>query len=383
MTPGKCVLLVVDNNLTHDARVRREADTLAGNGYKVRVVARTFRDKRVSRLGNLLVIGGVAPSPYSRFFTVRVILALWRKFKLQLSAIRLARRLKPDVVQAHDIDVLPGAWLAARLLGCPIIYDIHELHPAREEFGWLQRPLAWIERYLVHRVDAAMAPTDMRSDWLRDFYGIQRPVVIPNRPPYVKIQRGKRLRDELSIPDGNTIFLYQGVVNEGRGLHNAVRAINAVDNSTLVILGSGRLVDSLTRLADEIDVRSKVRFHPAVPLEELPEFTASADIGLQLLRNTSINHYTTDSNKLYEYIMAGLPVIASDFPEIRKIVESCDVGKLVDPEDVGAISSAMNAMSSDKSFLEKMRANAMKSGEAISWEKVEHRLLDLYKSVLK
>ena len=379
MTRGT-ILTVVDNDMTHDARVRRQAETLSRNGWRVIVIARSSGAARVRRLGTVVVVeAGSRPS--SSMPLMRIPRALRRKLVLQLAMFRLAGRIRPVAIHAHDIDVLPGSFLAARWYKLPLVYDIHELHAARQEFGILQRPIGWLEGMLARRADAATAPTSMRSSWLHEHYGISPPLVIPNAPRMTGPVPSGRLRDIFDIPRDVPVFLYQGVVNEGRGLHAVLRAMCAIENAMLVILGSGRLVGALQELSRDLGIADRVRFHPAVPVNELPAWTASADIGLQLLENTSENHYTTDSNKIYEYLMAGLPVIASDFPEIRKLVETAGAGLLVNPDDQDAVTAAMKRLVDDTDLRSRLARNASCSRSSISWEAVEHRLVDLFEKV--
>ena len=115
----------------------------------------------------------------------------------------------------------------------------------------------------------------------------------------------------------------------------------------LVYIGGGRLLAPLKGMAAARGLGGCVHFLPTVPLAELLAWTASADIGVQPIRNTCLNHLSTDSNKLFEYAMAGLPVVASDFPEIRRVVEAHDIGLLFDPETPGELAGALGRLIAD------------------------------------
>jgi len=138
----------------------------------------------------------------------------------------------------------------------------------------------------------------------------------------------------------------------------------------------------LQTIAQEAGVADRVRFISTVALAELPVYTASADIGVQPIENTCFNHFTTDSNKLFEYVQAGLPVIASDLPEIRLIVGQYDLGVLVKPGDSAALVEAIGRLVSDRALRLHYAERARQASSQLSWEAQEHELVDLYKKVL-
>jgi len=155
-----------------------------------------------------------------------------------------------------------------------------------------------------------------------------------------------------------------------------------VPDCYFVLIGGGRLTQPLTQLAQELNLQHKVHFIPTVALAELPSYTASADVGVQPIENTCLNHYTTDSNKLFEYVIAGLPVIATDFPEIRRIVRSNDIGLLVPANNEQALSRTIIQLLEDPALRARFASNARKTAQNLNWESQEKCLVDLYERVL-
>jgi glycosyltransferase involved in cell wall biosynthesis len=162
--------------------------------------------------------------------------------------------------------------------------------------------------------------------------------------------------------------LYQGGLQPGRGLFNLLEAAKRVNGAAFVLLGTGTLERSLRERAHELGLDQTVHVLPPVPALELHAWTCSADIGVQILENTCLNHYTTDSNKLFEYTMAGLPIVASDFPEIRKIVTRYRLGVLVDPDDVAGIASRLQQLVNNACCRGRYHANALRAAPELSWE---------------
>ena len=176
--------------------------------------------------------------------------------------------------------------------------------------------------------------------------------------------------------------LYQGGVQQGRGLERLGRVAAEVPNAYFVFIGGGRLDGSLRRIVEELQLEQRVRFIPTVALAELPSYTASADIGVQPIENTCLNHYTTDSNKLFEYVQAGLPVVASDLPEIRRVVREHDLGVLVPEGDSVALAAALRDLVGDEGKRQYYASQSRKAASVLNWESQEHELLALYERVL-
>jgi glycosyltransferase involved in cell wall biosynthesis len=121
---------------------------------------------------------------------------------------------------------------------------------------------------------------------------------------------------------------------------------------------------------------------PPVPSEKLPELTADADVGLILFRNTCLNHYYSLPNKLYEYMMAGVPIIASDLPEIARVIREYDIGRLVDPDDPSSIAAAIRGMAADRGALAESGRRARQAALAHhTWAVQEAVLLDIYSNL--
>jgi glycosyltransferase involved in cell wall biosynthesis len=292
-------------------------------------------------------------------------------------------RSRPTVVHAHDVNTLVTAWVAATLSGARLVYDAHEISTDREGYRSIRSLVASVERILMPRAYATITTTDMRAKFFARAYSVPRPLVLQNRPRRSPASKGERLRDELGLTRDWPIVLYQGGLQAGRGLEDLVEAATEVQNAYFVFLGGGRIENKLRERAKALGLEGRVRFLPTVPLEDLPSYTVSADVGVQPIRNTCLNHLSTDSNKLFEYAMAGLPVAASDFPEIRKIVRAHGLGELFDPEQPGALVATLRRLVDNPELRARYAANAKASAACLSWQNQESKLLDLYDRLLE
>src|SRR5699024_5258893 len=116
-------------------------------------------------------------------------------------------------------------------------------------------------------------------------------------------------------------------------------------------------------------------------LDDLPSYTKQAYLGFQVLQNVNLNHYTASSNKLFEYIMANVPVISCDFPEIKKIVDNEKIGLSIDASNEQKIASAVNKLINDVELRNYFSDNCEKAKIKYNWNNEEKKLLDIYNNL--
>jgi len=402
------IAMVVWNEFRNDARVLKEAETLQKEGFQVVVHAlhTTGVTKEREILSSGVRVVRVARSPLWKWrkrkylssgkVGSKIAVGPVGKMKLSRQVLRIVARLLthlgllvqmikswPDIVHAHDVNTLPTAWLVSVLTRSPLVYDAHEISTGREGYASFRSLVACIERWLMPRAAATITTTDIRAKFFARAYAIPRPVVLQNRPCFISIERTRKIRDELMLTESWPIILYQGGLQQGRGLERLVDASAQVDNAYFVFIGGGRMEPLLKAQVKLLQLEDRVHFIPTASLEDLPYYTASADIGVQPIENTCLNHFSTDSNKLFEYVMAGLPVIASNLPEIRKIVNGYDLGVLVEPGNIAELVLALQKLVSDVELRKKFSENSKVAAEWLSWETQEHKLLALYEQVKK
>ncbi|OHW40590.1 glycosyltransferase family 4 protein [Pseudomonas sp. 06C 126] len=401
------IAMIVWNEFRNDARVLKEAQTLQAAGYAVTVFALHtpgVTQEKETLPGGINVVrvarsplwklrktktGGAASAPSSASGPIgrltparqalRIIARLWTHAGL-LARIAWHRAA---VVHAHDVNTLPTAWLAAKLSGARVVYDAHEISTSREGYNSFRGLVARVEGVLMPRVQGSITTTDARAKFFARAYGVPRPVVLQNRPRLTVSPASQRIRQELQLQQPWPIVIYQGGLQQGRGLERLVRIAASVNDAYFVFIGGGRLTAPLTALSQELGLTERVHFIPTVSLADLPSYTASADIGVQPIENTCLNHFTTDSNKLFEYLIAGLPVVATDLPEIRRIVRAFDIGLLVRESDDQQLIDALNRLVSDPQLRRTFAGNAAIAATRLNWEQQEKLLVNLYGRVLK
>lgn len=375
--------MLVLNDMTADARVDREAAALADAGHDVTVLALRSGDLSATELRRGYAVRRVAD------YTT----ATWRNplGKVQQSRarrrafLRVGVELQPDVVHAHDTDTLAVGARLAELLWTPLVYDAHELYPDMlSEFGhggsWpVQAYWKCVERRCVPRARAVITVSDGLAGELRKRFGVEAEV-LRNVPQLEPIEDRSRLRGELDMADDpRPLFIYQGVLIPGRGLVSLIEAVAQVPGLVLAVQGFGPEEGAMRARAEALGLDDRVRFMGKRPASELHAYACGADAGVVIYEHTTLNNYLAGPNKLYAYLMAGLPIAASGFPGLAEVVEGESVGFTFDPASVDSIAKVLEALANDPHHRERMGSRARHLAETkFTWDTEKQKLLAIY-----
>ena len=339
--------MLVRNAYTHDTRVEKEARALVDAGSRVTVVAEAAAGlpERESRDGSdvVRVARPAIPVPGLRF-----LLHQWRL------AGRLAA-LHPMVLHAHDSNALVPVALAAARRRVPFVYDAHDLwlgRPRRERsrlyFALNQAWYKLVERLTIPRAAAVITVSPPIADHLRRRHRLRRVHLVPNYPDAAPHPGRRALRD---LPGGDAIHperpvvLYLGGLMAGRGLEQLVDAMGRLPEAQLVLLGEGVLEAALRHRAARAGARLIVL--SPVPPDAVEAYAASAAVGVSPIVPSCLNYRYSLPNKLFQYMAAGIPVVASEFPQVREVVEGAASGIVVDTTRPDAIAAAIRTVLRD------------------------------------
>jgi len=310
--------------------------------------------------------------------------AKWKFIQYQVLSLGPAFELRADVYHAHDVYTLNTAGLAATLHGSALVYESRELFTGLTSLA--SRPIErciWsaVERAWIGRCDGVITVSDSIAGMLAERYRIGRPEVIRNFPVVERVERSDLLRRKLDIPQDRKILIYQGMLTRGRGVLELVEAVAGLGDAELVVVGEGPEGPRIEMRARELGISDRVHLIGFVPREELLRYTASADIGVHLMQNISPNHYYALPNKIFEYAMAGLPVVASNFPEIGKVLSAHRFGIPVDPSDREGTVEALRRLIRDDALRRELAHNARRASEVLNWERESLRLVRFYEKL--
>ncbi len=371
----KRVIVSVVSDLVSDQRVHRTALALSRKGLKVTLVGRKLksslplnnRDYTVRRFRLCFETGP--------FF--------YLAYNIRLFFFLLSHKV--DILVANDLDTLPANFCIAAIKGATLYYDSHEYFTGVPELTRRPRVQAiwkWMEKRMLPKLQHVYTVNESIADLYHKEYGIH-PAVIRNLPIREEKPAPNKTRNELGLPAGKKLLLFQGAgINIQRGAEEMVQAMKFLDDFILVFIGSGDVIPDLKNEVERLHLQEKVFFFPKLPLEELRQYTRLADLGLSLDKDTNINYRFSLPNKLFDYIQAGVPVLASDLPEIRKVMETYNIGRLFSSHDPEKIASIILEMFKDSSQLVQWKENLKFAAEDLCWEKEEKRLLEVFKEVL-
>lgn len=376
-----CAATVSD--LPFDARVWKEARSLAADGLNLALLGCRYDVARVQRRaeGSIDVLEipfGFRNEPKSFRRRAFVVLRLWAEI------VRTPAR----AYHSHDVHVGPPTWLASRLRRATLVFDAHEIHwHSNEGKSVRARALAalsaLLERFMVRHSDIVITTNESRADVLRRQYSVAAVHVLANVPGRVDTVEPL----DPGYPPGVPVLLYQGWISpNARSFREIVQALRLLDGVHFVVIGFGHesKKEVVRGWAAEEGVAERVHFLPPRPFEELVRTAAAATVGIVPIKAVDVNTYLGDTNKLHEYLMAGLPVAASDLPEIRRVARDGDppVGELFDPTSSASIAAAVGRILADPAEYQARRREARRLAlERFNWQIEEPRLLSLYGSV--
>jgi len=295
-----------------------------------------------------------------------------------------AASLKPDVVHAKDTDTLGSGVKVKQATGAKLIYSADELFPemivANRRFVTPVQLAYWraVERRNVPIADATITVGEALAAELHARFGVE-PVVLRSVPILEPVGDTTRLRRTVGLDERTVILFYQGLINVGRGLRKMIDIMPQVPDVHFVLQGSGQVLDEVLARSAASPASDRIHHIGHAPVHELTEWAAGADIGDLVIENVSLNNYLAAPNKLYQYMMAGIPTLASDFPEMASTLAEGPAGVVVDPDDSRAVVSALRDLAADPAKRQRMGASARRLAETrYNWDVEKLKLLELY-----
>jgi len=403
MTKSQSTVVMLTPDRQIDRRILLQADSLEAAGWNVTIIAmpldtKADDDRRVVRIGtdtaqakreNLVldtyrwIRGHLPMNGYLMRFMKRL---AWRylvdqeSFYLKLF-FNTAAQYSPTVFVAHDLPMLPVAKLAAERCGAKLVYDSHELYCEQEFSGREKRRWAEIEAKYIGACDEVSTVNQSIATELERRYGIDDVSVIYNAERSTAPPRRTRIFHEVfGLAADKKVLLFQGGLSAGRNLETLVGAMRNVKNTSvvLVILGNGLLLKNLQAKARSHELSGLVYFHPAVSQKDLLAFTAAADAGVIPYQATCLNNYFCMPNKLFEFIAAGIPILASDLPEIRNMVLGQQIGLVGDMSTTESLAGLIDVFFGDEQRLATWQGNLSITRKRVCWEEEEKKLVEIY-----
>lgn len=360
----KRIIISVTSDLSTDQRVLKVAKSCFENGYEVLLIGRKKTDSQALTLAFKI-------KRFRLIFNRSI--AFYAEFNLRLFFLLLFS--KADLFLSNDTDTLAANFLASIIRRKKLVFDAHELFPEVPEL--VNRPVVkqfWtsIENFIFPHLQSSYTVCQSIADYYNTRYNIDMKVV--RNVPYLRPSFSKS-----SKYNNEKILLYQGAVNVGRGLEWVIEAMPQINNAKLVIIGDGDIKQQLIAKVKSMNLTSIVQFIDKMAPDELFTYTSNADIGLCLLENKGLSYYYALPNRIFDFIAANVPILASRFPEITAVVDTYKTGILINHYEPEFLANTINKMIENPYPTEHFSTLT----EMFCWEKEEKILLEIINSPIQ
>jgi glycosyltransferase involved in cell wall biosynthesis len=357
------ILISFLGNLNYDTRTFNFFDSLNAENHDVYFVGfdwltegfQTFQSEQIK-------IYKLVKARYSILFYLKF-------FIIQLKS---AFKINADIYLASDFFSLPALFIVAKLKRKKIFYDSREIFtelPFHENKKILKKIIKMVEAPLIRNVNKVFVTGEMDAEYLGKKYNINNFSLQRNFPLLNTNVCPVDLNNRFNIPGTSKAILYQGTVVKGRGLEIYFECIQKLEEFYLVILGSGEHLEHYKSLSDKLEISSRIIFAGKINQDEILNYTAGAFAGLSVIDNISINNYYALPNKLFEYIMTGLPVIVNDLPQMKNIVEKYNVGAVLKTNHGAELAEVLLKWKNDEHLYMELKNNCIKASGELNWEK--------------
>ncbi len=367
-TSKKQIIVSVTSDLVSDNRVHKVCTSLHKMGFDILLIGR--RKKNSLKL-------------QSRVYKTRRIKLLFEKgpffyacFNLRLFCFLLFS--KADVFLANDLDTLPANYLVSKIRKKTLVYDSHEYFTEVPEL--INRPNIqkfWqrLEQQMLPKIKYAYTVCDSIAEIYFEKYRTPFKVVrnVPLSGSFLPQEKKK---------EKEKIILYQGAVNIGRGLKQAISAMQYVEGAKLVIAGNGDIKSELENLVKKENLENKVEFTGRLSIEELAKLTPQANLGLSIEEDMGLNYRFTLPNKLFDYIQAEVPVLVTDLPEMAAIVKKYKIGKITTSLEPDVLAKKMEKALFDEDERKVWKRNLKTAAKELVWENEEQILSEIFEPFL-
>ena len=360
----KKIIFTVTNDLSYDQRMIRICSSLSAAGYPVLLIGvkksnslpLQQREYEQKRLACLFTNG----------------LGFYAEYNTRLFFYLLFK--KSGAICAIDIDTILPVWLVTKLQNKKRVYDAHEYFSQQKEI--ITRPgiykiWHWIERTLIPKFSKGYTVSNSIAVAFKDKYRVDYEVI--RNIPFLKTQ-------QKPLPAKERHILYQGAVNEARGLEFLIPAMKMI-NAKLLIYGDGNFIGQTKNLIEANNLQEKVLLKGKVLPEALECITSEAYIGINLVEYIGLNQYFSLANKFFDYIHHAVPQVTMNFPEYKSINDQFEIAVLINDLQIETITAAINTLLNDEVLYKRLQQNCIKAREELNWQHEEKKLAAFYNTI--
>jgi len=362
----------VINDLSTDIRVKKNCEALLNSGFDVVLIGRRLPTSR--------------PITDRTYLTLRMSLLFktgpffYLFFNLRLFFVLLFRRT--SLLWANDLDTLLPNYLVSKIKKVPLIYDSHELFcevPELAAHPLKKRIWQALEKFIVPKLKHCITVSGGIAEVFKKKYNTHFVVVrnIPPPTPFVNVGR-----EALGLPPGKFLVILQGAgINVDRGAEELILSMKHLQDTLLLVIGSGDVWSRLKNLVDDESLSDRVQLIYRMGKDKLMQYTACCDLGVSIDKDNNLNYRHSLPNKLFDYIQAGIPVLASRLPEIEKIVTGYQIGCFIENHDPQHIAARIKEMLGAELQAD-LRKNILIAKQQLTWQNEEPALRSVINSAI-
>ncbi|QRO85659.1 glycosyltransferase [Mammaliicoccus vitulinus] len=366
------ILNIVSSNIVQDPRILKQMETIKTLTDDYIVLGKNNTNVTDERLNKLKFNYKLFGSNNNENSIIKKII---NRIKFGKNVIQFIKQYEPNVIHANDFDVLLIVYLSRYKKG-KIIYDAHEIYSKNSLVNKIKIVSAivqFIEKKIVNSIDAFITVSNAAKSYYISQGYKKEPIVITNAPIKEKIVLKNNKNNSFEI-------VYQGQIVSNRGYEEFLEAGRYIndENIKLIIRGFGHLEDELKGLKIKRNIKN-VYIEGPVEMDQLVKSMSSSDVGVVLTKPASINFEYTVSNKIFECLHAGLPVILSPVKEHIYLNDKYDFGIILDEVTPKKIAEAILKLKENPELYKELKRNAVKASNILSWQNEEQKLIDIYK----
>lgn len=371
----KRIVVSVISDLVSDQRVHKICTFLENQNADVLLIGRCFE--------NSLPVESRSYKTHRLKCYFRKGIFQYVEFNLKLF-IKLLK-IKAEIFLSNDLDTLLPNFIICKLRGKKLVYDSHEYFtgvPDLREKHFKRKAWEILERLLLPGIQYAYTVNNSIAYLYEKEYGIKMQVIL--NVPYFSDNSPVSVSSN-PFPKGKTILLMQGAgINHERGAEELVQSMRFLpSNYLLVFIGSGDAWIKLQNITKELNLEEKITFIDKIHFDRLPDFTKHAHLGFSLDKPTSLNYRYSLPNKIFDYIHAGVPVLASDVVEVKKVISEYEVGTIISKITPQNIAKAVSDIFNNKDDYFRWKSNTQIAAKNLSWQNEEKKLHEFYNPILE
>ena len=305
----------------------------------------------------------------------------YAEFNIRLFILLLFSKV--DIYHANDLDTLFANYLAAIIRRKPIVYDSHEYFtgvPEIQNKKLVKKVWQTIEQFIFPKLKHIITVNQSIAQLYKEEYNKDLRILrnVPNKIETLKLKS----KSELNIAEDKDIIITQGAgININRGIEELVEAMQYLNNVCLIIIGDGDVIPQLKKRVLELKLENSIIFKGRMPYHEMMQYTQHAKLGITIDKDTNTNYKYSLPNKLFDFIHAGIPILASKIIEVEKIIKKYQIGLFINNHEPTHIANQIKYALDNKELMSEWKSNTTLATKELNWEIEENTLKDLYKKI--